>query len=610
MKPGRNDPCACGSGKKYKQCCMRLAPAAAPTAAHADVMSRLAALAAAKQYAEMEALAADLTLADPQSGLAWKALGVARRLQAKDALPALERAARLLPLDPESHSNLGAALRQAGRLEEAVACYSRALDLLPMSAEVWNNLGNALRDLGSCVEAVEAFRRALQLKPRFAKAHNNLGNALQDLGSTDDAMASYRQALALDPGYAEAHYNLGCALRLQMRTREAEASCQRALESEPNYVAAVLLLAELQSDRGEFADADATYRRALALEPDSPEAWAGLAGLKRMTGADTEWLREAQRIVALPLAPRRELPLRYALGKYFDDVANYERAFENYRRANELARMGRPRYDRRAATAGVDRLIEAYAEDWVCRPRPGANLSERPVFIVGMPRSGTTLAEQFLASHGAVFGAGELPFWNAAAARHAAASVASEEEGALLATLADEYLDLLTSLSADASRVVDKMPGNFLYLGLLYAALPKARIIHLQRDPLDTCLSIYFQNFSAAHPYANDLEDLAHYYGEYLRIMEHWRRTLPAGAMLEVSYEALVHDPEAASRTLMEFLGLPWDASCLDLQRGTRHVSTFSKWQARQEVSTASVERWRHYERFLGPLQALLVDAD
>jgi tetratricopeptide (TPR) repeat protein len=610
MKPGRNDPCACGSGKKYKQCCLRQVTVAVPTPVLSDALSRLSGLAAARRYADMEAMAADLTLAHPQAGLAWKALGVARSLQDKDALAAFERAARLLPLDPESHNNLGAALRRAGRLEEAVVCYTRTLDILPTSAEVWNNLGNALRDLGRCKEAVDAFRRALESKPAFAKAHNNLGNALQDLGSADDAMASYRRALALDPGYAEAHYNLGCALRLQTRAREAEACCRRALEIDPNYVAAVLLLAELQSDRGQFADAEATYRRALAIEPESPEAWAGLAGLKRMTGADAEWLREAQRIAGLPLAPRRELPLRYALGKYFDDVADYERAFANYRRANELARMGRPRYDRRLVTEGVDRLIEAYAEDWVCRPRPRANPSERPVFIVGMPRSGTTLAEQILASHGAVFGAGELPFWNTAASRHAAAGVASDEEAALLSTLADEYLDLLEGLSADASRVVDKMPGNSLYLGLLYAALPKARIIHLQRDPLDTCLSIYFQNFSAAHPYANDLEDLAHYYREHVRIMEHWRRTLPPGVMLEVSYEALVHDPQATSQTMMEFIGLPWDAGCLDLQRGTRHVSTFSKWQARQEVSTASVERWRHYERFIGPLQALLVEAD
>jgi tetratricopeptide (TPR) repeat protein len=627
MKPGRNERCPCGSGRKYKQCCLRQAsleveepraaePVAAqsPTALDSQTISRMVGLAKESRYADMEIIAARITLAQPQAGLAWKALGVAQRMQGKDALTALERAAQLLPQDPESHSNLGAALRQTGRLSEAVACYSRALEILPDSAEIWNNLGNALRDLGRCAEAVAAFSRALLLKPGFAKAHNNLGNALQDLGKSDEAIASYRRALALDPGYAEAHLNLGSALRLLNRTAEAQASCQRALEIDPNYTAAFVLAAELHSDRGQFAEAESAYRRALEIEPDLPEAWAGFAGLKRMTVADSDWLKHAQRIAALPLAPRRELPLRHALGKYFDDVADHEQAFANYRRANELARSSRPPHDREAVTRGMDRLIRLYDEDWMRRPRPWANPSARPVFIVGMPRAGTTLAEQILAAHGAVFGAGELPFWNAAASRHAAAATgvaaATGGDGAtleadLLATLADEYLTLLASLSADASRVVDKMPGNFLYLGLLCAALPKARIIHLQRHPIDTCLSIYFQNFSAAHPYANDLDDLAHYYREYLRIMAHWRRTLPAGAMLEIGYEALVGDPETSSRRMLDFIGLPWDPSCLEFHADIRHVSTFSKWQARQPINTSSVARRRDYEPFLGALRGL-----
>jgi hypothetical protein len=333
-----------------------------------------------------------------------------------------------------------------------------------------------------------------------------------------------------------------------------------------------------------------------------PEAWAGLARARKLTKSDTGWLSEAQRIVGLPLAPRRELHLRYALGKYFDDVGDYASAFSNYRRANELAKIGRPAHDRRLVTDGIDRLMQAHDKAWVGRPRPEANPSERPVFIVGMPRSGTTLVEQILASQDRVFGAGELPFWNKAAARYGAAG---EDEPALVAALAEEYLSELQALSADAARVVDKMPGNFLYLGLLHAALPNARIIHLERNPLDTCLSIYFQNFSAAHPYANDLEDLAHYYTEYLRIMGHWRRILPARALLEVSYEELGEDPETCSRRMLEFIGLPWNASCLQIHNSTRPVSTFSKRQVRQSINKASLERWRRYEPFIAPLRQL-----
>jgi hypothetical protein len=338
-----------------------------------------------------------------------------------------------------------------------------------------------------------------------------------------------------------------------------------------------------------------------------------------MTAGDSAWLKEAQRIVGLPPPPSREVHLRYALGKYFDDVAEYEQAFMNYRRANELAARARPAHDRRRVSAGIDQLIEL-GQEWVSRMRNDANRSERPVFIVGMPRSGTTLAEQILASQGAVFGAGELPFWTTAASRHAATrdgdgaargggeaarDVGESGEGASLARLAKEYLSLLRRLSADALRVVDKMPGNFLYLGLLHAALPQARIIHLRRNPIDTCLSIYFQNFGALHSYANDLEDLAHYYREYVRIMDHWRRILPAGVVLEVWYEELVEDPETWSRRMLEFIGLPWVASCLDFHRSTRPISTFSKWQARQKISASSIGRWRNYARFLGPLRTL-----
>ncbi len=616
-KPGRNDPCPCGSGKKYKKCCAQPA-SAGPSAESANrealplplgtgsrkpvpssAAGQLAALAAARRYQEMEALATELVAVQPQSGFAWKALSVARQMQGKDALQALERAAYLLPDDPEPHSNLGMALRRVGRLDEAVACCRRALTLKPDIAEVWNNLGNALNDLGKLEDAVAAFRRALELKPDFAKPHNNLGNALQDLGKLDDAAASYRRALDIDPLYADAHNNLGIALRLQSRTAEAEICCRRALEIDPNCSAAVILLAELHSDKGQFAVAEELFVRAGAIEADSPEAWAGIAGLRRMTHADSGWLTAAERIVEQRLAPRREMPLRYAMGKYFDDVGDYAHAFENYRRANELAKIGRPSHDRERLTEGIDRTIELYDREWLSLARVDANRSDRAVFIVGMPRSGTTLAEQILASHGAVFGAGELPFWNTAAPAYAASRTSGEN---ILAKLADDYLSLLNGLSPDARCVVDKMPANFLYLGLIHAVLPNARIIHLVRHPIDNCLSIYFQNFGAVHSYANDLEDLAHYHAEYSRIMEHWRRTLPREAILDLPYEGLVDDPEAWSRKMVEFIGLSWDPNCLEFHRSTRPVSTFSKWQARQRISKSSVARWRNYEEFVGPL--------
>ncbi|HLZ98876.1 MAG TPA: sulfotransferase, partial [Steroidobacteraceae bacterium] len=373
----------------------------------------------------------------------------------------------------------------------------------------------------------------------------------------------------------------------------------------PDLPAAITLLAELHSDKGRFAAAEELFRRVIAIEPESPEAWAGIAGLRKMTVNDAGWLAEAQRIAGQRLHPRNESSLRYAIGKYFDDVGDFEQAFINYRRANELTRMHRAGHDRAQVTQSIDEIISSFDRKWLNRARLDSTEAARPVFIVGMPRSGTTLAEQILASHRDVCGAGELPFWNTAASTYAASVRNGELIQSTLQRCADDYRRLLTDLSADALRVVDKMPGNFLYLGLIHAALPSARVIHLRRNPIDTCLSIYFQNFGIVHSYANDMADLAHYYGEYRRVMDHWRLTLPADTILEVPYEGLIEDQEAWSRRMLEFIGLPWDPACMDFHRTDRAVSTFSKWQARQKITGSSVGRWRNYEKFLGPLLTL-----
>jgi hypothetical protein len=225
-----------------------------------------------------------------------------------------------------------------------------------------------------------------------------------------------------------------------------------------------------------------------------------------------------------------------------------------------------------------------------------------------MPRSGTTLTEQILAAHPSVFGAGEIPFWVPASTKYAAAPLHEDAAAAVIDRLGSDYLRLLTDTSAEALRVVDKMPANFKCLGLIHAAFPNARIIHMLRHPIDTCLSIYFQDFNATHTYANDLADLAHYYTEYLRLMEHWRSTLPEGAILDVPYEELIEDQEAWSRKMVVSIGLPWDPRCLDFNQpgqSRRSILTFSQWQARQKISTRSVARWRKYEKFIGPLLSL-----
>jgi tetratricopeptide (TPR) repeat protein len=529
----------------------------------------------------------------------------------EEAIASSRRAIALDPTLSVAHNNLGLILAALGQREEAVASYRQALLLNPNYVEVLNNLGTVLCDLGVRREALSLFSRAIELDPVCAESHCNLGNVLMELRRVDEAVARYAHALALKPDSALAHLSLGAALRQQGRAADAQASCQAALAIDPNCVAALSVLGELRADRGQFSAAEEFFQRAIAVDPGFPFPYFSIATHRKMTSADTAWLEGTQALLEKPLTLRHEISLRYALGKYFDDVRQYDEAFGHYRQANELTQRYGVNYDRATLTERVDTIIGSFGPTQTRHRQSSGNPSERPVFIVGMPRSGTTLTEQILASHPAVFGAGELIFWQTALAAYEAAGLKSHLAGTptgadLIPRMARDYLDHLRVLSGDAQRVVDKMPQNFMNLGLIYAAFPKCRIIHMQRHPIDTCLSIYFQYFSHLHPYANDLDNLAHYYGEYVRLTNHWRAVLPATTLMEVPYEALIEDQEGWTRRMLDFIGLPWDAKCLDFHETDRVVMTFSKWQVRQKIHSSSAGRWKNYEKFVGPLQRLV----
>jgi tetratricopeptide (TPR) repeat protein len=758
--PGRNDPCPCGSGKRFKQCCGALTsgaaaaetpppqaggaqpPPGAPGAQPPPSAGALAQMIARGRPREAEREAQAQLERDPSCGVLWKILGVALAHQGKDPLPALRRAAELLPEDAEAHRNLGAALHGGGWLEEALPSLHRALALEPRNvpvllatgttlcalgrapeslplfeqalaidprlAEAENNLGNALQDLGDYAQAASRYRRALALRPddaeihcnlsnalrrlgqldeavasarravalapglsmahnnlglalaalgqlaeaaaslrqavqlnaRFVEAVDNLGKVLRDLGDSREALACYRRAVALDPqradthchlgealcesgelaeavasfrralaqrtDHAQAHLGLAAALRLQNEADGALASCRAALSLEPDSAAALTLLGDLHVDRGEFAQAQELFERARAVDPDFAPAFCSIAAQRRMTGADTAWLEGATALLAKSLPPAHTIGLHYALGKYHDDIGRYDEAFRHYRQANELGKRSGPVYQAAQLSRQVDETIGMFDRAFVRASHGGASLSELPVFVIGMPRSGTSLTEQILASHPQVFGAGEVEFWDQAFAAFRDAGPASEAAAAALAKIAREYLARVSAVSGAAPRVVDKMPANFLYAGLIHVAFPRARILHMQRHPIDTCVSIYFQNFSALRPYANDLENLAHYYCEYLRISRHWRAVLPDSIFLEIPYEALVEDQQYWTRRMLEFIGLPWDPRCLDFHRTERVVITASRWQVRQRIHTGSIGRWHNYEQQIAPLKQLV----
>ncbi|MGA3157623.1 MAG: sulfotransferase [Steroidobacteraceae bacterium] len=561
MATGRNDRCPCGSGAKYKKCCGQV-PLVAP---RAEIAGLTLGTLAHHQGATQE----ELTPAQ---------MARIRDLIAARQYAALESEARMLT---ERHRRSGLA---------------------------WKALGQAL--MMQDKDAVAALRTTVTLRPNDPEAHANLGNALQNIERHEEAIASYQRAIAIAPEFSDLHSSLGAIYRQQRQPRAAETSCRRALELNSKSTAALVLQAALHADRGQFSEAEALCRQALALNPNAPQALADLAHLRRMTSEDGAWLTEATRLIEQGLPARQEAYLRYAIGKYCDDLRDFRGAFANFQKANELARRFWPRYDRDGLTRAVDLAITHYDSNWFERMRLREQHSAQPVFIIGMPRSGTSLAEQILASHPAVHGAGELQFWGAQPAVSRSLLEPAFANRNIVEHLAADFLQLLQQLSPDAARVVDKTPANFLYLGLIHAALPEARIICMRRNPIDTCLSIYFQNLSPLHAYAYDLQDLAHFYREYRRLMAHWRSVLPADRLLTVPYERLVSDPESWSRALVNFIGLPWDPCCLDFHLADRSVITASKWQVRQKISSASVERWRNYEPFIAPLLALATERD
>jgi hypothetical protein len=323
-----------------------------------------------------------------------------------------------------------------------------------------------------------------------------------------------------------------------------------------------------------------------------------------MTKADGEWLKGAEEIATSKIHPLEEANLRFAMGKYCDDVNDFADAFKNFKRGNELLRTAAEDYDRKGRSGLVDQLIRVYSYESIAKIGAAGSSSAKPVFVVGMPRSGTSLAEQIIASHPAAYGAGELDFWANLIAKDTRLAQGILGEPAR-PKVAEEYLRILEGFSGSASRIVDKAPVNSDFLGLIYSVFPNARVIYMQRDPIDTCLSCYFQHFLTGYNFAFDLSDLVHYHREHQRIVAHWRSVLPAGFILDVPYEELVVDQETWSRKMLDFIGLEWDARVLEFHKNRRQVTTASAWQVRQKIYANSVARWRHYEKFIGPLKTL-----
>ncbi len=552
-----------------------------------------------------EALAAVPNFAEAHSNLgnAYRAAG--RREEAHASYR------RALALDPDcasAHNNLGLLLCEKGDCAAALGHCRRAVELAPNLAEAHNNLGNAQRGLGQFEAAAEAFRRALQLEPSAAR-QTNLANVLADLGHFAEAEAAYRRAIALDRRFASAHHGLGAQLRRRGEVAEAVKSFAEAVALSPRHAVAWNDLGQALRALGNIEEAIGAFRRAIAIDPEMADAYRNLAACRRLE------VREKDLSRLRGLAARLDLPIEqraaagFAIGKAFDDADRFDEAFAAYEQANRLYRdaraMAGDRFDATLLQHEVDEAIARYGPDYFASVADWGSASELPVFIVGMPRSGTSLVEQIAASHSCVFGAGELREIGELAVEFGRAPEAAD-----VRRLAEAHLARLRALGGGAERVIDKMPDNVFKLGVIATLFPGARIIFCRRDPRDTCLSCYFQKFTAGQlTFSYDLADCAMRYRETERLREHWRRALPLRS-IEVQYEALVGDLEGESRRLIDFLGLDWEPACLDFHRTQRIVTTASGWQVRQPLYDRSVARWRHYQRHLEPLSAALAAAE
>lgn len=576
--------------------------------------SNLLALALVEAGRPEEAIAwIERTLAaKPGYADAYNTLGGARHALGDEAgaAEAFERAVAVDPHCARASNNLGLLLQQRGDPVAAERRFRAALAVTPLSADYENNLGTSLMAQGRFDEAIAAFRAAAAHDPANAAAWNNLGNALLCVEgfreNFPEADSAYRRAIELKPDFAEAYYHYGTCLQQQGEFEAAYHRFADALRLRADYPQAAAGQVMVLERLGRFAEAADILRPLLAAHRDDVLVALAFGVLARHLDRREEALALLETIDERVLEKWARIQRNFVMGDLYDDLREYDKAFEHYRAANT---EDHPGYDVESTRRLFSVLMKAYSPDKLARRRRASNRSSLPVFIVGMPRSGTTLIEQILASHPDVHGAGEL-----ADMYHLSVSLSKRLKSkspypaclddasvAALDAVADAYLRNLQSYAPGAARIVDKMPHNFEALGLIDLLFPGARILHCRRNPVDTCVSIYFKHFNAHHPYASDLKSLGLYYREYERLMVYWQQTL-AIPIMDVRYEDVVANQEDMSRRILEFVGLEWDERCLNYHKLERTVNTPSYDQVRKPIYTKSVERWRRYEKHLGPL--------
>lgn len=508
------------------------------------------------------------------------------------------------------HNNLGIALKSMGHLNDAIAAYQEAIRLDPHFADAHFNLGNLFSEQRESMQAIACYKLAIQAKPDHFAALNNLGRELETIDRLNEALAAYQIALRIKPEYPEALNNIGNVLSKQNQLPEATSAYREALRIRPQYPEALDNLGTSYEQQGNLEAAIDCFRQALTVKPDYTEAHRLLAGIKHFTDRLDPDLAQMEQIHARSnLNDQQRMHLSFALGKAYEDLGHYEMAFRFFSDANRIQRATYT-FSITAENQHFAALKTIFDLPFFERHKGAGADDTTPIFVLGMPRSGTSLVEHILASHPQVYGAGELKILADILTQGPTSNTAPfpawvrEVPSATFLDIGREYLEKIRLKEAQALHIVDKMPHNFLYIGMINLILPQATIIHCDRDPIDTCWSIFKNFFSGNHPYAYNLEELGQYYLCYQDLMRHWQTILP-GRIYNITYEKLIASQEEETRSLLEHCNLPWHDNCLQFHKAARTVRTASSSQVRQPIYDSSVKKWQRYRNELAPLAAM-----
>mgnify|MGYP001241376967 CR=1 FL=1 len=559
------------------------------------------------QYEEAEEQAVLMTQQFPNFMIGWKALGaiLAQTGRNPDALFANQKAVALSPQDAENHNSLGFILRKMGKLDLAQKSFSQAIGLNPNFVAAHNNLGITLKELGKLKSAEKRFKLAISIKPDYLNAYNNLGATLEERGRLEEAAEIYKKVITLKPNFAEAYNNLGNTLKALGKIKPAKDCYKKAISLSPDNALAQNNLGLILRELGKSEEAKACYINALKLKPDYVEAHRNLTLIKKFERRDQQYSTMLDLYLNGDISEEQRCQINFGLAKAYDDLKDFEQAFAHFKEGNAL-RKKLLDYD-------ISEDIALFKQIEYCYPSIARNslnpetLSKDvlPIFIVGMPRSGTTIVEQIISSHSQVTGAGELSY--AAQFGTGIANGFYKVDHEILLDFRHKYLSKLKKVSCGKFVVTDKMPQNFRYIGLLAAAFPEAKIIHVKRNPAAVCWANFTQYFvSKSLGYCYALDDIVSYYDLYINLMKFWTTKLNK-RIYSLDYEILTVNQEDETRQLINHLDLDWDENCLSPQNNKRRVATASNLQVREKLYQGSSKQWEKYQPFLkGAFDVLL----